>query len=108
MTAVDAVGITPARLETTVGNATRPAPDTTVVITELALSDMEATGTPGIPVSCAWILAETAAAAIAAAAGRGLGATEECEGGVIARPTLRNCPPRSNRFIEAIASFADC
>lgn len=109
MTWVDAVGITPARLDTTVGNATSPAPETTVVMTELALNGIEATaGTPGIPGSWDWILAETAAAAIAAAAGNVFGATDEWLGGVIARPTRKNCPPRSKRFIEAIASFADC
>ena len=29
-------------------------------------------------------------------------------GGVTALPTLSNCPPKSNEFIEAIASWADC
>ena len=55
------------------------------------------------------ILAVAAAAATALAEGRAVGVlvmpTLPLEsGGVMARPTLRYWPPRSNRFIEDIAS----
>ncbi len=38
----------------------------------------------------------------------GAGAISWPSGGVTALPTLSNCPPKSNEFMEAIASCADC
>merc|ERR1719431_1664073 len=61
--------------------------------------------------SIAWIFAVTAAAATAEALGMAWGTPAApmflSPGGVTARPTLSSCPPRSNRFIELIASWQD-
>merc|ERR1719318_856508 len=58
--------------------------------------------------SIAWILAVAAAAATALAEGMTVGVELSprflVSGGVMALPTRRYCPPRSNRFIELIAS----
>lgn len=61
--------------------------------------------------SIACIFAVAAAAATAAAVGIilvPLGGPIKAFGGVIALPTLRYCPPKSNKFIDAIASKAAC
>ena len=57
-------------------------------------------------------MAVAAAAATALAEGMAVGVPlipvfPLLSGGVMARPTLRYCPPRSNRFIELIASCRD-
>ena len=63
-----------------------------------------------IVTSIAVILAVTAAAATAAAVGIELGhvGAWAASGGVTAFPTRKYCPPRSNKFIDAIASCAAC
>merc|ERR550519_1119858 len=63
--------------------------------------------------SIACILAVAAAAATAAAVGIAAGAallipTFIVSGGVMDRPTRRYCPPRSNRFMELMASCVAC
>ena len=50
--------------------------------------------------------AAAAAAAISGGTGSGSGSLLVC-GGVIARPTRRNCPPKSKRFMAATASLAE-
>ena len=60
------------------------------------------------PCSWACIFADTAAAAIAAAGGSVPLLPCADAGGVMARPTLRYCPPKSKRFMDAMASVADC
>lgn len=60
--------------------------------------------------SIAWILAVAAAAATAAAVGMDeltVGPIRAF-GGVIARPTRSNCPPKSNKFMLWIASSIAC
>lgn len=99
-----------------------------IVGVDLQFSNSPKAATLLATASMAWILAVAAAAATAAAVGRTLDPVEgpkRALGGVMARPTLERpfnykntdrilisyrkyCPPKSKRFMLAIASFAAC